>query len=386
MNIENNMYSGSKDMSDPKSNFSSQNPVQMKNKLEGNGLIMNLIDRKQITYEDFGRALEITKDQINGLLKFNHKNEADSLDFLKNQLGTMNSLLKTLTDFKAIIIEEREKVIKSLQVFIEFEIKYRNKNTTVEEEIKLLTIDSKELEQIHETLNEKIKEKVSFLENYIKGIDQTTFNQAKIYLEKNDILFWQTQEIFIGILMQKEKSSTQEIQQVYSSYEYFMKMITNKSYETLPPILIGNLLKNIQEIEVKTKESKGDQFELILIIERFINIIKTFCELANYYHNLNQNSSHFASLKSEDISGKNKNTLFAESKLLANQIITFNSIIHTLDANIDRKNKEISQVNDLIISLPNLYRNGLQVSVSESVKQELYSQEEIIPEVDIANP
>jgi len=386
MNIENNMYSGSKDMSDPKSNFSSQNPVQMKNKLEGNGLIMNLIDRKQITYEDFGRALEITKDQINGLLKFNHKNEADSLDFLKNQLGTMNSLLKTLTDFKAIIIEEREKVIKSLQVFIEFEIKYRNKNTTVEEEIKLLTIDSKELEQIHETLNEKIKEKVSFLENYIKGIDQTTFNQAKIYLEKNDILFWQTQEIFIGILMQKEKSSTQEIQQVYSSYEYFMKMITNKSYETLPPILIGNLLKNIQEIEVKTKESKGDQFELILIIERFINIIKTFCELANYYHNLNQNSSHFASLKSEDISGKNKNTLFAESKLLANQIISFNSIIHTLDANIDRKNKEISQVNDLIISLPNLYRNGLQVSVSESVKQELYSQEEIIPEVDIANP
>ena len=386
MNIENNMYSGSKDMSDPKSNFSSQNPVQMKNKLEGNGLIMNLIDRKQITYEDFGRALEITKDQINGLLKFNHKNEADSLDFLKNQLGTMNSLLKTLTDFKAIIIEEREKVIKSLQVFIEFEIKYRNKNTTVEEEIKLLTIDSKELEQIHETLNEKIKEKVSFLENYIKGIDQTTFNQAKIYLEKNDILFWQTQEIFIGILMQKEKSSTQEIQQVYSSYEYFMKMITNKSYETLPPILIGNLLKNIQEIEVKTKESKGDQFELILIIERFINIIKTFCELANYYHNLNQNSSHFASLKLEDISGKNKNTLFAESKLLANQIISFNSIIHTLDANIDRKNKEISQVNDLIISLPNLYRNGLQVSVSESVKQELYSQEEIIPEVDIANP
>ena len=173
-------------------------------RLESKGLVMNLIDIRKLSYDEIKNALEITKNKINTILKHNHKTEENSQEYLKNELERSNLLLKILTEYRDGILEERSKVMKALEVFVDFEIKYRNKNKTVKEEIERLTIDMGEVKRDVAKLKDQIKAKSIDIEQFIKEIDQNLFNQVEYCLKQNSKFVLRLQEIFIGIFNNRE--------------------------------------------------------------------------------------------------------------------------------------------------------------------------------------
>ena len=352
-------------------------------RLESKGLVMNLIDIRKLSYDEIKKALEITKNQINTILKHNHKTEENSQEYLKNELERSNLLLKILTEYRDGILEERSKVMKALEVFVDFEIKYRNKNTTVKEEIERLTIDMGEVKRDVAKLKDQIKAKSIDIEQFIKEIDQNLFNQVEYCLKQNSKFVLRLQEIFIGIFKNRETGNFETVQSAYSSFYNFIKLITIENLEIHPKIFIQNVYTNIQEMEEQIlKEEDIKNVEEKIIIEKFITIIKIYCEYSTLQKTL-QDMPQFQLLNVEENPLKKKKNIFDKSKLLADEIICFNSLLKILDTNISRKYNEIEQINELIKSIPSKYRNEMQISISEFDIKELYQQSEILREVDI---
>jgi len=369
-----------KEFSNAKFELSNEEEIEGKNKLISNGLSMNLIDRKNLEFDQFEEAISITKSQINTILQFNHKNEFSSLQFLNNQIIKMESLLKEMQEYKTSILQEKNSAIKNLEKFVEYEIKYSNKNVTIEEEIKYLSRSEKELEETQNKLLEIIKNKKNGLEALLNMFDQDLFNQVKTLLSQRLPIIWQVQEILIGILLHKEKATTQEIQDAYSNFEVFLKLIKGKYYESFSPISAWNTHKNIEAMHLEiSKVEKPENEELNKFLEKFISIIKLLCELSIHYHDLKKNEANLLEMKScsNDGAKKSKGIFNTEIKLIINQIKGFDGIQNTLDSNIHRKQQEIEQINELIRSLPDLCQKGLQKDVPESFKQEVYRKQNL---------
>lgn len=351
-----------------------------RNDLLSNGLSMRLIDRKKIEYDQFEEALSITKSQINTILQFNHKNEALSLKFLNQTLLSMESLLKEMQDYQRLIKEEKQRTRKDLEELVGNQIKYSNKNLSVEEEIMNLSLSEKELEDSQSILLEKINEKKLGLEALLNLFDQELFNQVKTLLSQRLPIIWQVQEILIGILMKKERATTQEIQDAYSSYEGFLKIIRSKFYENYSPISAGNTYKNIEAMDSEiSKVAKPENAELNRFLERFIDLIKLLCELAILSNNYKSNSEKLLNMKTghDEKTMKSKRILIPEINLLIEQIKGFDSILLLLDSNIKRKLKEMESINIFILDLQNHYNNDLQKDIPESFKQEVCMKQDI---------
>ena len=364
----------------PESNkSSSDNLPKARNHLSENGLSMTLIDRTKINYEDFEQALNITKSQINTILKFNKEKEISSYKFLEEQLQNMNNMLANMNDYKSYIQEEKAKVTKTLETFLDFQKKYTGNPTKLDEDLKLMSMDIEEYESTQNKITEEINQKTFEMNSIIKEFNQNIFNKVQASFNHEHPSFAEILSIFVGILLLKEQATKEEVYQVYSTFENFSRLFTSFKYENLKIESSKNILQKIDTIAKESPvKNKPDDSQIQAMKTLFVHYIKIVSELSIITQNYRRNEKNIQKIKdiSKTQNEKGKGCLILEIKLLMDQINSFNEIIQILEDNINRKNNEIAYVYGLQSTISQSYNKDLIKEIDEETKRDFYKKDE----------
>jgi len=364
----------------PESNkSSSDNLPKARNHLSENGLSMTLIDRTKINYEDFEQALNITKSQINTILKFNKEKEISSYKFLEEQLQNMNNMLANMNDYKSYIQEEKAKVTKTLETFLDFQKKYTGNPTKLDEDLKLMSMDIEEYESTQNKITEEINQKTFEMNSIIKEFNQNIFNKVQASFNHEHPSFAEILSIFVGILLLKEQATKEEVYQVYSTFENFSRLFTSFKYENLTIESSKNILQKIDTIAKESPvKNKPDDSQIQAMKTLFVHYIKIVSELSIITQNYRRNEKNIQKIKdiSKTQNEKGKGCLILEIKLLMDQINSFNEIIQILEDNINRKNNEIAYVYGLQSTISQSYNKDLIKEIDEETKRDFYKKDE----------
>lgn len=364
----------------PESNkSSSDNLPKARNHLSENGLSMTLIDRTKINYEDFEQALNITKSQINTILKFNKEKEISSYKFLEEQLQNMNNMLANMNDYKSYIQEEKAKVTKTLETFLDFQKKYTGNPTKLDEDLKLMSMDIEEYESTQNKITEEINQKTFEMNSIIKEFNQNIFNKVQASFNHEHPSFAEILSIFVGILLLKEQATKEEVYQVYSTFENFSRLFTSFKYENLTIESSKNILQKIDTIAKESPvKNKPDDSQIQAMKTLFVHYIKIVSELSIITQNYRRNEKNIQKIKdiSKTQNEKGKGCLILEIKLLMDQINSFNEIIQILEDNINRKNNEIAYVYGLQSTISQSYNKDLIKEIDEETKIDFYKKDE----------
>jgi len=124
----------------------------------------------------------------------------------------MTDVKQKFESIRPILQNQKENVIKRLNIIRERKAAYTKEQNQLENTIQDLEKNIKDLEANQKALTSKIEDLTVIRNNTSTLFNEVFFRKAKNLLQMRNQLMWNICEHFVGLFLAKEKGTTQDIQ------------------------------------------------------------------------------------------------------------------------------------------------------------------------------
>ena len=267
-------------------------PLKSKNKFKMTKENINLflIDKSKLDYIQMDEALDISLKQVNSLLKFCQEKEPIIKMFIEHQIEffqkNQQSLLSLLD-----LLKSQNNIIKERLDFLKI-----TKNQYFREVINLEEDEDKCDKKISELNNELMKLEININEletsrkKYLDQFNEVIYENTRLLLNSNFLLMWQVQEMFMGLILNKEKISNHDIHSSFESYNTVKNILDNS--KGINEFFNHDVLQFIQEIERSLVPLNNESSNILVV-----NVFQYYIEFSKAICNLNAQRNDYAKVK-----------------------------------------------------------------------------------------